>query len=135
MSTNIQFPTVKKIVDACVFIDHYRNKLRIDTKFSALLKENTQIFISTITEYELLAGITPNSDSYWNVEIAKCVILPFDSRCARVASKIQAMLRKRGQKIDLPDILVAATAHVHGLEIVTLNKRHFEIIDECLSFL
>jgi len=57
-----------------------------------------------------------------------CEVLPVDEAVANHAAMIYADLRQRGQPIGDADILIAATAMVHGLGLVTNNLNHFERI-------
>jgi predicted nucleic acid-binding protein len=41
-------------------------------------------------------------------------------------AQLLAELRTRGRSMQIKDSLIAATALVHGLPLVTLNRRHFE---------
>lgn len=41
-------------------------------------------------------------------------------------ANLQAALRKTGKPIEMPDALLAATASVHELVLVTRNVRHFQ---------
>jgi len=53
-------------------------------------------------------------------------VLPFEGECARVFGKVRALLRKAGTPIDDMDGMIAGTAVLHGLTIVTANVSHFE---------
>jgi predicted nucleic acid-binding protein len=52
-------------------------------------------------------------------------ILPFDIGVARVAGSLSDHARGIGQAPGFPDIIIAATARVHGLIVLTRNIRHF----------
>jgi predicted nucleic acid-binding protein len=52
-------------------------------------------------------------------------VLPYDVAAARVFGEIQARLSVRGQTLADADLQIAATAILHGLEVVTGNLRHF----------
>jgi predicted nucleic acid-binding protein len=52
--------------------------------------------------------------------------LPWDSATAREWARLVVELRRRGRKMPLFDSMVAATARVHNLAIVTRNVRDFE---------
>ena len=56
-------------------------------------------------------------------------ILDFDSRAARQAATIVQQLKNKRKTIDKPDLFMAATAVVYGLNLKTANKRHFEHIE------
>lgn len=53
-------------------------------------------------------------------------ILPIDLDVTERWATLAEAQRAAGRTADLTDELIAATAHVHGLTIVTRNVRHFE---------
>jgi tRNA(fMet)-specific endonuclease VapC len=53
------------------------------------------------------------------------MILDFDSRAARLAGEIRAMLEGRGEPIGQNDLKIAAIAMVNGCTLVTHNVREF----------
>jgi predicted nucleic acid-binding protein len=53
-------------------------------------------------------------------------VLPFDRHVAVAAGRIEASAIAAGRHPGLADIMIAATAEVHGLTILTRNLRHFE---------
>lgn len=53
------------------------------------------------------------------------VWLAVDEKVALDAALLRASLRRAGRTIDVPDALLAATARVHDLVLVTRNTRHF----------
>jgi tRNA(fMet)-specific endonuclease VapC len=52
-------------------------------------------------------------------------VLEVDGAVAHRAGEVGAGLRDQGLAMPTPDLLVAATALVHGLTLVTHNTRHF----------
>ena len=56
-------------------------------------------------------------------------VLPIDSIVARIAGVLQDDADSRGRNPGLADVLIAATAKAYGLKVVTLNIRHFEMLD------
>lgn len=55
-------------------------------------------------------------------------VIPYDTEAARVYGEIEASLAKTGQALADADLQIAATAIVHGLELVTGNVKHFSRI-------
>lgn len=53
-------------------------------------------------------------------------ILPINEEVANECGDLIAHCRKRGHTVQAMDALIAATARVHHLSVVTLNRRHFE---------
>jgi len=54
--------------------------------------------------------------------------LPWDASTGREWARLVVDLRRRGRKMPLFDSMIAATAGVHGLTIVTRNARDFESV-------
>ena len=60
--------------------------------------------------------------------IPEISVLPFALREAEVYGKIRAALHGQGQVVADMDLMIAACAMSHGLELITGNRRHFERI-------
>ncbi|MER9869026.1 PIN domain-containing protein [Mesorhizobium sp. M0136] len=56
-------------------------------------------------------------------------ILPIDLAIVREAGKLEDATIARGANPGLADVLIAATARLHGLSVLTANTRHFAILD------
>lgn len=57
---------------------------------------------------------------------ARCEILPITNEIARRAGELRGTLQARGQTRAQADMLIAATAQVHALTLVTRNSKDFE---------
>lgn len=100
------------LVDTDVFVDHLRGAHELQTR-------RHRLSYSVITRAELFAG-TAASD------LVTQLLQPFrelsvDREVAERAGRI-----RRESGLRLPDALVAATAIVHDLGLVTRNRRDFE---------
>ncbi|MCB0126795.1 MAG: type II toxin-antitoxin system VapC family toxin [Caldilineaceae bacterium] len=56
-------------------------------------------------------------------------VLPLTSDTAQRAAAVYRQLRSQNQMIEMRNILIAATALVHSLPLMTLNVGHFTRID------
>ena len=52
-------------------------------------------------------------------------VLPVEGRVAMAAGQLEAVVLAKGRLPGLPDLIIAATAEVHDLTILTRNLRHF----------
>lgn len=108
-------------------------KLAVREHALAYLQAHAYRFtFSVITRYEVLKGL--------HAKGATAQVARFEEFCAAHdvralsdvaisrAAEVYADLHKRGVLIGDADILIAATALVHGLEVVTNNGRHFRRI-------
>ncbi|HEV2852574.1 MAG TPA: type II toxin-antitoxin system VapC family toxin [Thermoanaerobaculia bacterium] len=57
---------------------------------------------------------------------AHCEILPVTVEIARRAGELRGVLKARGQTRTQADMLIAATAQIHALTLVTRNSTDFE---------
>jgi tRNA(fMet)-specific endonuclease VapC len=88
---------------------------------------------SIITRYEILRGLKARSAAsrlaQFERECLSSVILPLTDEIVIAAADIYATLYRAGMLIGDADTLIAATALVHGLPLVTNNVDHFRRIE------
>jgi predicted nucleic acid-binding protein len=91
--------------------------------------------VSVITLGELTAGVLAASDDQRPMRLATLTYaeaswepLPVDAEVARRFGEVMADLRRRGRKLPVLDALIAATALVEGIPVVT-QDRDYEAID------
>jgi hypothetical protein len=117
-------------------ISHLRDSRRWTSEFASWEKRTDlrECYISAISEFEIQLGIhrvLPNDAQFaqalqgWLDLSVKPQFrgrsIPATSEICRVAARL-AMLPSR----DVPDLLIAATALVHDLTVVSRNVKHFE---------
>src|SRR5690606_16508290 len=118
------------VVDTSVFIEYLRAK---DKKKSTLyaIADSTQLFISSVTMYELLMGaIDENKQKDIRLLTEDIPVLPFDESVSKKSAEIYHQLRRENNMIEFRDIFIAATCLVFELPLKTLNKKHFERIKQ-----
>ena len=89
---------------------------------------------SIITRYEILRGLQAK-DAFRQIErfeerCRESIVFPLSDEIVVRAAEIYGALHKRGTLIEDADILIAATALVHGLSLVTENASHFDRIPD-----
>jgi len=101
------------------------------------LEEPSGVFITTITQAEILAGIEvlPAGKRRQSLAVAARRmfdeyfhgrILAFDSEAARQFATIAAIRKAAGRPISQFDAMIAAIARVHRATLATRNVRDFE---------
>lgn len=121
---------VKYLVDTDVLIDHFKGvpaAVELIKKIGGL----SGTAISAITLAEILEGAM---DFPRKMEKIKTVLdavetVPVDKKVAEIFAAKRHELRKQRNLIDNMDLLIAATAIVHGLTLATRNKKHFSRIE------
>ncbi len=90
------------------------------------------LFASEITRFELCFGASLRADAplFWariQRELLPLVTwLPVDAQVSAKAGEVAAQQRLAGRPSGMADPLIAATALVQGVPLVTRNVRHFE---------
>jgi tRNA(fMet)-specific endonuclease VapC len=113
------------VIDTSIFIEFLRAK---DKKHTTLfnITDDTQIYISSVTLYELLMGATTSSKiNDVKILTEDIPVLAFNQSVAQKAAEIYHQLRKTNRMIEFRDIFIAATAIVNELPLKTLNTKHF----------
>ena len=114
-------------------------KTKAVTKFVDWLEaESAHLYLSTVTAAEIHDGIAKAKrqgatrkaetlSTWWRAveHLYGDRILPFDLAAAGLAGSLADKARGAGHDPGFADIVIAATAGVHGLTILTRNIRHF----------
>jgi tRNA(fMet)-specific endonuclease VapC len=117
------------VIDTGIFIEHLRAKDKLATTLYKI-SDNTELFISSVSLYELYMGATTKEKELDIERITEdLTVLSFTDTVAQKAAKIYHQLRVSNQMIEFRDIFIAATCMVNELPIVTLNKKHFKRVD------
>jgi len=101
--------------------------------FQALTFQESAMSLVTYGEiYEgIYYGRNPlQSERSFQQFLRALAVLPLNRAILRQFGRIRGDLRRRGEIIGDPDILIAATALHHNLTLVTQNRQHFERIPE-----
>ena len=115
----------KLIIDTTILIEYFRKTDKANSRLVSHFKKFESIYISSVTEFEVINGATEKHLQFWNGMLRRFTVLDFDSKTAREAAKIVAQLKTKRKTIDKPDLFIAATAIVHELTLDTLNTKHF----------
>ncbi|MCB1157493.1 MAG: type II toxin-antitoxin system VapC family toxin, partial [Leptospiraceae bacterium] len=112
----------------------FRNNPKVTKKLDKYLKEFGFINISIITYYEVLNGLyfkdAKNQLSKFEKFVELNEILPLTDEIAKKAAEIYARLKKNGNPIGHNDTLIASTAIVNNMKLITNNTNHFNRIEE-----
>jgi len=120
--------------DTDILIDYFRGR---EPGKSALSKwrEKTDIFITSITAFELLLGANLSSKREMRIiEVESLLdqhnILNFTRESAKRAAEKGAELREKGISIEIRDLFIASICLINKISILTMNKAHYEMIKD-----
>lgn len=117
------------LVDSDVLIANLRG---IPTARDWLLearRDTGPLAISAVTVTEVAGGMRSPERRQVSRLLASMQTVPVTERIAWRAAEFMRAHRRSHQGIGLGDYLIAATAEVEGLDLATLNVRHFPMID------
>ena len=123
-------------VDASFLIDLMRERRRrTHGRALAWLEQHAgdELGISLFAVCELEAGTADAADpdgERRRIDDALQVISTIypDQRCARAYGNLVARLQRTGRSIGTMDTLIAATAILHDVPLLTANERHFSSV-------
>lgn len=119
---------VKLLIDTDIFIDY------LNTGFlSAILKsKGFEIYYSVVTKKELLSkiGLKESERQVILMTLKRYRVIPLDNRIAGKYSD----LRRKHLSLEKEDALIAATALVRRLPLVTRNWKHYKVIEGLTLF-
>ncbi|MCG6162063.1 MULTISPECIES: type II toxin-antitoxin system tRNA(fMet)-specific endonuclease VapC [Leptospira] len=116
----------------CIYIINQKPE-SVYKKFKKIKFEN--IFISSITEFELKYGVQKSLHSEKNSRVLEDFlsylnILPFVSEDTNKAAKVRVELEKVGKPIGPFDLLIGSQALSNKLTLVTNNEKEFNRIKD-----
>ncbi len=121
------------IIDTDTLSYFFRKNPAVMAKLDKYLQEFGFVNISTVTYYEVLNGLYFKDAKNQLVLFEKFVedneILPLTAEVAQKAAAIYADLRKKGQIIGHNDVMIAGTAMVNDMTLISNNTNHFGRIE------
>lgn len=91
----------------------------------------SSIFLSAITLEEICYGLSakpnPRIQTWFNnFLVTYCQIIPVSPEIAKRAGELRGYLQTQGKPRTQADIIIAATAEIHQIALVTRNTKDFE---------
>ncbi len=113
------------VADTSVLVDYLRGVDQARRLLRPLFERGEPIAGSVLTRIELTIGMRPEERRSTDALVAALTWLPVDSVVAEEADSLARRFGRSHSGIDAVDYCVAASARVHGLDLWTLNIRHF----------
>lgn len=119
------------LLDTSLIINLIRKKKSADPR---IFEE--ELFVSVITYAELFYGAYKSDNKEKNfilieefLEDTQAELIGIDYKVAKIYGKVRRQLEIKGQRLEDFDLLIAATAVVHKLTLITGNIKHFTRIE------
>jgi predicted nucleic acid-binding protein len=113
------------LADTSVLVDYLRGVAQARDALRGVFADGDLVEASVLTRAELSIGMRKSERRSTDALVAAVHWVPVDDA---VADEADALARSYGRShsgIDAVDYCIAATARVHGLDLWTLNVRHF----------
>lgn len=112
------------LLDTNILIRRLRNDQPAANLLNSL-EQSSNIYISVVTRTEILAGMRPRQEEQTLALLNSLIAFPVDDLVADQAGRWIYQYAHRGINLSLPDALIAATALLEELTLVTMNAKHF----------
>ena len=113
------------LADTSVLIDAINRKRGRWELLRALVEGGDTLGCSAITVTEIYAGMRPHESAATQSFLEGMELYEVDWELARYAGLLKNEWARRGQTLSVPDVLIAATALVRSLVLMTDNRKDF----------
>jgi tRNA(fMet)-specific endonuclease VapC len=116
--------------NACIALINDK-PISVRSRFQKAVSAGSQIFVSSVTTFELRYGVRKSSREEFNSRrlqtflAGPILMLPFENEDGAVAGSVRASLEASGKPIGAYDLLIAAQALQRQLTLVTANVSEF----------
>ena len=117
-----------KLIDTDIAIDHFHRHQAALDYFTNTAASGEPLAISAVTLTELAGGMRPGEEVRTERLLDLFTVLDVDEAIGRQAGAYLRQFRHSHQ-LELGDALIAATAALHGAELVTRNAKHYPMTD------
>lgn len=109
------------LFDSGVLFDLYKGRQRARVYFDRLVDGSLRGYVSVISEAEMWRGLRPGEVEDHEALLSLFIVLPLDSRAARLAGTWMQRYESRG--LGWMDALIVATARQADLTVLTRDAR------------
>lgn len=117
------------LVDTDVLIANLRGVGTAQEWLRQTRAQTGRLAVSVLTNAEIVGGMRSPERREVTRLLNSVRPLPVTDTIAHRAGELRRRYRRSHAAIGLVDYLIAATALVHGLELATLNTKHFPMFD------
>jgi hypothetical protein len=122
-------PPEKLLIDTDVFIDFLRNH---SLAVTFMQQVPLPFLMSIMTMAELFGGVREGKErKQLEHALDSCAFLGLDTEIATLGGLYRRDYSK-SHGVGLADALIAATAKLHDCTLVTLNRKHFPMVEKIL---
>lgn len=117
------------LVDTNVLIEHVRGNEAARDWLVERRRQSGRLATSAVCVAELTGGMRTAERRIIDRLLGVVDVLEVTELVARRAGELMRTYRRSHRSIGVAHHLIAATAQIHGLELATLNVRHFPMFE------
>ena len=117
-----------KLLDTTVAIDHLRGDQAAVDLLRDLVENEENLAASEVVRFELVAGVRDDELPALEQFFSAVSWVPVGEDVARAAGELARKHRRTHSGIDDADYLIAATALLLEVDLLTTNVRHFPML-------
>ena len=121
----------KTLIDTDILSEYLRGKnADVVRRAGEYLQEHGRFAMSVLTVFEVVRGRHQANQieraTQFLAWVRGCEVVHFDAECAQLGGKIAGALLRTGTTVGVADVLIATTAIVHQLKLVTGNVDNYQ---------
>ncbi|HEV8040398.1 MAG TPA: type II toxin-antitoxin system VapC family toxin [Bryobacteraceae bacterium] len=113
------------LLDTSVIIDALNGKRGRWQLLKALVESGETLACSAMTVMEIYAGLRPHESAMTQAFMDGLEHYTVDRELGRYAGLLKNEWAKQGRTLSAPDVVIAATALIHKLVLMTDNRKDF----------
>ena len=122
----------RKLLDTTVLIDLSRGKIAAADFFDNERQAGTELFVSVVSAMELIVGCRNKAEvAKAEKQIAGFHLVQLSPAMSQKAYDL-VLTYNKSHGMMIPDALIAATALMESLELMSDNVRHFTMISDLI---
>jgi len=113
------------LLDTTVLVDVLRSRLERKSLLGELVQQGNILATTAMNVTQVYAGVRPAEEDRLEFFLSNLEIYPLTSAIARRAGILKRDWAREGRTLELPDMIVAATALEYELPLITDNRKDF----------
>jgi predicted nucleic acid-binding protein len=115
------------LLDTTVLLDVLRGRQNRRSLLAELVAAGHTLSTAAVNISEVYAGMRQGEETRTEAFLSSLECYPITGAIARRAGSLKCTFSRKGRKVYLADMMVAATALEHGLALMTDNRKDFPI--------
>lgn len=113
------------LLDTNIIIDTLNRKANRLRQLDELILQGASLACTSINITEIYMGMRPSQATVTAHFLSALDLYPVTPEAARLAGRMYADWRQKGQTLSVADLTIAAVCITEGLALFTENRKHF----------